>query len=180
MISQISIRSRNSGCDKTILGFTLVELLLVLVFIAISVATITPRLGNSIPAWKVRESSRSMLAAIRLAQQLAISRQEIMAFALDTKNASFTVKSTRGPANSDSTSNDFFIPRQFLGKDIKIVRLEGFEEIGGEKGLVFWPDGRTKMARVTLATSKDGEMAQWHILVKNDGSAMLQEIFGNE
>jgi len=180
MISQISIRSRNSGCDKTVLGFTLVELLLVLVLIAISIATVTPRLSGSVPAWKAGESSRNVLVAIRLAQQLALTEQEIMVFAIDTKNSSFTVKSLDGPTYSDSISKNFSVLRQFLSKDIKIARLKGFEKIGGEECLIFWPDGRTKAARVTLATTRVGEVAQWNILIKSDGSSVLQEIFENE
>ena len=180
MISLISIKTSNTSDGKLIGAFTFIELLLVLILIAISIATITPRLGESACGWQVRESSKNMLAAIRLTQQLAITRQEIITFVLDTESASFSVKSLSQYADSEGRRNDSLIPRQFLGKDVKITQLEGFKQIGSKKGLVFWPDGTTKKAHLILTAERDGEMMEWHISVENDGSAVLQEVFKNE
>lgn len=180
MISRISMRTNNTGRSNGICGFTLVELLLVLALIAISIAAITPRLGESISGWQVRESSKNMLAAIRLARQLAITRQDVMVFALDADSASFTIRSVSHSPSSGSISNDFFVPRQFFGKGVKIVQLEGFDQVGSEKVIVFWPDGMAKKAHVTLAAETDSGMAEWHIFVENDGSVVLQEVFKNE
>jgi len=174
------MRTSNTGRGSGICGFTLVELLLVLVLIAISMAAITPRLGESISGWQVRESSKNMLAAIRLARQLAITRQEVMVFALDKDSAGFTVRRVSHSPDSRGISNDFFVPRQFFGKGVKIAQLEGFDQVGSEKVIVFWPNGRTKKAHVTLAAETDGGMAQWHIFVENDGSVVLKEVFKNE
>lgn len=180
MISQILMRNENAACNRTVFGFTLVELLLVLVLIAISMAAITPKLGSNVPSWQVRESSKNMLATIRLAQRLALTRQEIMVFVVNTNNGSFAVRSVNHSADSDGKSNDFSLPKQFLGKGVKIAQLEGFKQIGSEKGLAFWPDGRTKTAHITLTTKKDSEVAEWHIFIDNNGSAVLQEVVKNE
>lgn len=177
MIFRISMKTSNTSNGKLICGFTLIELLLVLVLMAISVATIAPRVGESVSGWQVREISKNMLATIRLAQQLALTRQEIIFFALDTASTSFTIKKASHTAGSRGTSNNSLVPRQFLGKGAKIVQLEGFQEFGSEKILVFWPDGRTEKAHVIVTTEKDSKIAQWHIFVENDGSAVLQEVF---
>lgn len=177
MIFQISMKTSNTSHGKLICGFTLIELLLVLVLMAISVATIVPRIGESVYGWQVREISKNMLATIKLAQQLALTRQEIIFFALDTDSTSFTIKKASHTASSRGTSNESLVPRQFLGKGVKIVQLEGFQEIDNEKILVFWPDGRTEKAHVILTAEKDSKTTQWHIFVENDGSAVLQEVF---
>ncbi len=163
MISQISKRSPNTGVNKLACGFTLIELLLVLVIMAISVVTITPQLGKSILSWQIREDSRSMLAAIRLARQFAVTRQEIMAFTVDTDKGSFTVKDIGSFSDLDGKNNNSLVSRQFLGKGVRIVRVENFEQVGNEQGLVFWPDGGTKAAHVTLSTDEEGETVGWHI-----------------
>lgn len=181
MISRISMRTENiQGRGNGVCGFTLVELLLVLVLIAVSMAAITPRIGESISGWQVKESSKNMLAAIRLARQMAITSQQVMVFALDSDSTSFTVKSVIHSPGSSEISNDFLVPRQFLGEGVKIVQLEGFDQLGGERVIVFWPDGRAKKTHFTLTAEKDGQIAKWHIFVESEGSVVLQEVLKNE
>lgn len=180
MISRISMRTNNIERSNRICGFTLVELLLVLVLIAISMAAIIPRIGESISGWQVRENSKNMLAVIRLARQMAITMQEVMVFVLDSDSTSFAVKSVSHSPGSSDISNDFLVPRQFLGEGVKIVQLEGFDQLGSERVIVFWPDGRAKKAHFTLATEKDSGKAEWHIFVENDGSVVLHEVLENE
>lgn len=181
MISRISMRTENIlRRDNGVCGFTLVELLLVLVLIAISMAAITPRIGESISGWQVRESSKNMLTVIRLARQMAITMQEVMVFALDTDSTGFSVKSVSHYPPSSDISNDFLVPRQFLGEGVKIVQFEGFDKLGSERVIVFWPDGRAKKTHFTLAAEKDGGKTEWHIFVENDGSVVLREVLKNE
>ncbi|MBW7989243.1 MAG: prepilin-type N-terminal cleavage/methylation domain-containing protein [Planctomycetes bacterium] len=176
MIFQISMKNGKTSNDKLICGFTLVELLLVLVLMAISVATIVPRIGDSVSGWQVREISKNMLATIKLSRQLALTRQEVIFFALDTDSTSFTIKKAGRTVDLYGTAEESLVPRQFLGKGATIVRLEGFQDIGNEKSLVFWPDGRTEKAHVILTSEKDSKTAQWHIFIENDGSAVLREV----
>ena len=180
MISLISMRTNKTSCCKLISGFTLIELFLVVIIIGISIATIMPQLSGSAHGWQGRGTSKNMLAAIRLTQQLAVTRQEIMAFVLDTKSDSFFIKSLNQYRNPGDKSDDFPIPKQFLNKDVKITQLEGFRQIGNDKGLVFWPDGTTQKAHLTLTAERSGEVTEWHISVEDDGSAALQEVFKNE
>ena len=176
MISRTSMSKNSINRSKKNSGFTLVELLLVLVLIAITIATIAPQFRGSIPAWQLRESSKNMLTTIRLARQFALTTQEITLFALDANNASFTVKRIDSSADSDSPGTDLLIQRQFLDLSVKIINVEGFKQIGREKALVFWTDGRTKNAHLTLATDKNAGTTEWHISVKDDGSASLEEV----
>jgi prepilin-type N-terminal cleavage/methylation domain-containing protein len=180
MISRISMKASNINVSKLTCAFTLIELLLVLVIIAIAMATITPRLGDSMSGWQVRENTKNMLSTIKLARQLALTRQEIIVFVLDNKNKSYTVRSLSKPESSEGTSNGNLVPKQFLGEDVKIVQLEGFKQLGNEKNLIFWPDGRTETAHIISTTKKNNKATEWHIYVENDGSAVLQEVSKNE
>ncbi len=65
-------------------------------------------------------------------------------------------------------------------KNVKIVQLEGFDRLGSERVIVFWPDGRAKKAHFTLATETDSGKPEWHIFVENDGSVVLREVLKNE
>lgn len=176
MIFQISMKTSNTSHGKLICGFTLIELLLVLVLMAISVATIVPRIGDSVSGWQVREISKNMLATIKLSRQLALTRQDVIFFALDTDNNSFTIKKASRTFDLYGTADESLVPRQFLGKGATIIRLEGFRDINNEKSLVFWPDGSTEKAHVILTAEKDSKATQWHIFVQNDGSAVLREV----
>jgi prepilin-type N-terminal cleavage/methylation domain-containing protein len=170
------MKKSRAGIDKLICGFTLIELLLVLVLMAISVATIVPRIGDSVSGWQIREISKNMLATIKLSRQLALTRQEVIFFVLDTDSTSFTIKKAGHTFDLYGKTDESLVPRQFLGNGATIVRLEGFQHIGNEKSLVFWPDGRTEKAHVILTSEKDSKAAQWHICIDNDGSAVLQEV----
>lgn len=176
MIFQISMKNGNTSSDNLICGFTLIELLLVLILIAITVATIVPRIGDSVSGWQVREISKNMLATIRIARQLALTSQEVIFFTLNNDSTSFTIKKPSHTVDLYGTADESLVPRQFLGKGATIVLLEGFRDINNEKSLIFWPDGRTQKAHVILTAEKDSKAIQWHIFIENDGSAVLREV----
>lgn len=158
--------SRILMTKNKILGFTLIELLLVLVLMAVATAVITPQIGRGIPAWQMREDSKNILTALRLTRQGAMVRQKTMVFLVDVNNSSFAVKN--------------LIPKQFLGREIKIAELEGFEQVDNRRGLVFWPDGRTTAARITLGVDGSARGGKWNIIIEDDGSVASQEIAGSE
>jgi hypothetical protein len=143
-------------------------------------AAITPRIGESVSAWQVRESSKNILAVIRLARRMAITMQEVMVFALDNEGRGFVVKSISHSPISGDMGNNLLVSRQFLGEGVKIVQLEGFDQHGNERVIVFWPDGSANKALFTLAAEKNIGNSEWHILVENDGSVVLREVLKNE
>jgi len=128
----------------------------------------------------VREDTKNILAVVRLARRAAVEGQEIMVLVVDANEGSFSIKNFNGFINSRGMINNFLVPRQLLGKGVKLVRLEGFEQIGNKEGLIFWPDGRTKEARIELAVDEDGKSGKWHILIDDYGRAVIEEAFKNE
>ncbi len=160
-------------------GFTLLELLIVIVIIAIGTTAIIPQIGQRIPGCQTIENSKNILVAMRLARQFARTSGEITIFVLDTNEMSFAVKTKSSLSDSRAKKSNFLVRRQLLGKNTKIVQLAGFTPIGGEQGLIFWPDGSTNTADIILTTEKKSNFGKWHLHVDSDGSTSLSEVFQN-
>lgn len=176
MIYRISTTKNKSGWAK-VAGFTLVELMLVIVLMTIGTVAIVPGLGRSIPGWEAKEESMNMLSTIRMARQFALTGQRATGFILNANNTGYAVKALADSGDLHSKDNDFLIVRKFSGKSVKITQLEGFERIGNKEVLVFWPDGRGGDAHIKLTADADSGLAGWDIYIKADGSVNLEEVF---
>jgi len=139
-----------------------------------------PRLGGSISGWSAKETATSMLAATVLARKLARTRQHVVALCIDPNGGWFELRLVNDSAELESKSEDSIIARQFLGEGVEVVHIEGFERLGSQQGLVFWPDGRTRAAHIALAARETNELCMWHIIVKQNGDSVLQEVHENE
>ncbi len=152
-----------------------------LVLIGIIASAIIPHLGGSIPAWQVRQEAKSILAAMRFCRRVALEEQEIMVFVVDADEGIFAVEDIDGFVNSNkSAERKFSVRRRFSVTAVKLVQLDGFELIGNKKGLIFWPDGRTKRAQIELAIDEDSKSGRWRILIDDNGRFDIREVFKNE
>ena len=104
---------------------------------------------------------------------------EIVLFIVDVNNGSFAVESVDDSSSLMDTAKNFIVSKHFLGKAVKFTRLEGFKQIGTRQCLVFFPDGSTEKADIELTTDEGSEAGQWHTLIEDDGSAVIQEVFGD-
>ncbi len=89
-------RGNTSGKRK--MGFTLIEMVMVIVIVGIIAMLVTPKLF-SVSETRVHRDSKLLLNYLTMAQELAMSRSESYGICLDTGNNRYTVNKT------DCTSN---------------------------------------------------------------------------
>jgi type II secretion system protein H len=182
MTSQISNNNSTSrGSKRSRCGFTLIELLLVMVLMAISIATILPQLAGRLGARKTRQTALTMAAAVTMAHQLALTTGQIVVFGFDPNNRTYSLRTMNDPAGLiDTTQTDSVLPPQAFDNDIEVASMEGLQKLGDESCAIFWPDGRTQEASVTLAEARDNAAAHWNILIDAAGSVTLKQAYEDE
>ena len=74
-------------------GFTLLEMLVVLVLVAVLTAVAVPAAGGGIQTLRLQSAARHVAAALRLARGRAIRQQEIHLVSLDREQGRVTVAS---------------------------------------------------------------------------------------
>jgi type II secretion system protein H len=169
---------RASSCSRR--AFTLLELMLVLVLIGISTATIVPHLHGTLGRWQLRETARNLQATLQMASQWACVRQETVVFALDTKRGAFSLRPRE--SKRPTAWGSLAVGRQSFGQGIKTTRVEGLTDMGKEKVLVFWPDGTSQPGTIILtgARSDANREPLWQITVDSCGAVRCQEKLADE
>jgi len=149
-------------------GFTLVELVVVLVIIGIMAALIIPQMQGSFEDALLRSSGRKVISVLNLAYGQAVSRNQLHRVHLDSLTGKYVVeKRVRG-----LNSNDGFAPVQDLAggegiidRRISIELRRTVEEAPGENGksegqlvelsepvenIAFFPDGTADGSEILL------------------------------
>jgi len=157
-------------------AFTLLELLLVLLLIGVSAATIVPRLNGTLGRWQCRETAQNLEAVLRLGSEWARIRQEPIAFVLSVARGSFGLRLL---GNEQELRGQIAPPVgwQSVGQGVRITRTEGLEDRGGDQVLVFWPNGASRAASVILTDARSNANRQtvWQIVVDGLGAVRCQE-----
>lgn len=161
-------------------AFTLLELLLVLLLIGISAATIVPHLNGTLGRWQLRETARNLQMTLQAASQWAGVRQEAIVFVLDTKKGTFGLRPLEG--GPSKTGGLLSLGRQSFGQGVEIARLEGLTDQGREKVLVFRPDGTSRAAQIVLTGARPDANREtlWQIAVDDCGVVQCQERLADE
>jgi general secretion pathway protein H len=120
-------------------GFTLIELVVVLVIAGLLLALAPPLVSKAFPAVELRDAARRVAAGLRVARSRAVSRSEEAVWALDLQRRRFTV------TGRDRTYS--------LPEKLTISLFTAQSELHGEgSGAIrFYPDGSSTGGRVTLA-----------------------------
>ena len=88
------------------LGFTLVEMLLVIVIIAIATAVSMPSFVKSLRGNRRRTAARTVIAAGRYARSMAVLHQRPMALTFDLEAGTITVAGTKNVPPPADTAED--------------------------------------------------------------------------
>ncbi len=138
--------SRKLVLSKKIDGFTLMELLVVIIIIGIAFLAVTPNFVNSIRYQKINSAARSTVSVIRYARSLAILKQSDLTLM-------FNLNTGQVDLNSTNTSIPSF-SRSMEGVKLLYIQSENSEPI--TEGLCHIPfkrNGTCKPFAVALGDS---------------------------
>jgi general secretion pathway protein H len=120
-------------------GFTLLELLVVLVLIGLTYALVGPRFTSGGSTAELTAAARQVAAGLRKARSLAIAQRAETTLTIDVEARAFTVAGD--PARRR-------LPR---AASVKVLTAEGEVADATSAAIRFYPDGSSTGGRVTLA-----------------------------
>ena len=154
--------SPKSGLPGRLSGFTLFEMLVVMVVVALSSAMVVPKLAEAIPKYQLKSSAQTLAASLRFAQNRAVSEMRPVAVILDGENGLITIKPMARPespmqtllASTQSGQNDS--AQQYetpAGIGLEVYTSEERYESGVFQ-MVFYPGGNSSGGAVRLQNDR--------------------------
>ncbi len=129
-------------CRGIVGGFTLLELLIVLVIAASVVTLVLPQLSNAMTIVELKSGARKLASALRHARSQAIVRAQEVAVVLDVQERTYQ---TSGFKEIHRLSSDL---------NLKLFTAES-ELLNDETGTIrFFADGSSTGGRITLSASR--------------------------
>ena len=147
-------------------GFTLLELLVVLLLVGVFAAFVLPRAGGSLPGLQLRTAARKMAATFRYATQRAMAEQVMYAVRLNAEAGWVTLTPVPNsgllPADPDfkETAPSSTLDRWQLPEAIRLVFPldRGNQAAGDDYVIFFYPDGSGSGGAVRLAATNGRQM----------------------
>ena len=126
-----------AGDRRGAAGFTLFELLIVLVILGLTVAVAVPLFARALPGLELTASARTVASTLREARSLAIANNREVAVAVDIERRSIDLAGLR---------------TEFLDEGISLRLFTAAEELidRGAGRIRFYPDGTSTGGRVRL------------------------------
>lgn len=118
-------------------GFTLIEVLVVLVMLAVLAGTLAFNMSGSLQASKIRAASKELVAALRYTRSQAVVKHEQQRLMINVKE-----KSYQAPGKPKVT-----LPE---GMELKVFAAESEVPSEDSAGFRFFSDGSSTGGRVTL------------------------------
>lgn len=142
MTSQTSAWAKRPGLD----GFTLLELVIVLLILSAMVTVIMPYAGRSNETLKLEQESLNIAESIRYAIDRAITGNRSTMFVIDPQDRCYRLQAAVGiNAVNFKPIDDAHGAARHFGKAIRVIDVDGFDV--GAKGyyIIFdsrsiWPD----------------------------------------
>ena len=144
---------------RACLGFTLLELTLVMFFMALIAGLATPFVMSTLDRMKLQTSARQITSALRYARSKAITIKQPVVFNGDLTHNQFWVI----PAHENATPrivslNDPVRLDHFLDEDEK----ETFRD--GEFTITFFPQGNSSGGLIGMGIEKSGESESHYVI----------------
>lgn len=119
-------------------GFTLLELIVVLVLAVLLLALVPPLISSAMPGAEINGAARKIAAGLRYTRSRAVATQQEQALVVDLEQRSFTVPGRKQAVNLPSSLHIKLLTTR---ADLQNERLGGIR---------FFPDGSSTGGRVTL------------------------------
>jgi general secretion pathway protein H len=140
-------------------GFTLLELLVVLVLISILSALVAPRVGNSIRNMTLTAAAQKMAASLRYARSRAVSEKVTYIAQLNFKKASLSILTAQESAGANG--GKLSVDGEEKGSRPKVYDLPGGVQLAKAKSgedeadsglfqIFFFPNGSTSGGWIVL------------------------------
>ena len=148
-------------------GFTLLELLVVLVLVSLMTALVAPRLAGTLASTSARTSVKRIAAALRYARNHAASEKAVYVAAFHRESSRVAVgklpEFTEERAASSSGELLLIDPKVFsLANGIRIeeiAKASGETDDADPARIVFYPNGASSGGKVIVADEKDRQSA---------------------
>ena len=136
-VAAAKTRMSSAGSKARLAGYTLVELLVVLLIMSGLLALVPPLFDRGLSTTELRSVAREMMAAMRHARSAAVSRREPVAFTLDLEQHLFRVDERRPVA---------------LPEALELELVTGESELRGQGAgaITFYSDGSASGGKLTL------------------------------
>ena len=122
-------------------GFTLLEVLVVLVIIAMATTFAALALGGGLDSMRLRSSSKEIAAQLRYTRTQAIATGQPQRFTIDPRGHRWQAAGKRQGSIPPSLGVDFIGAREVQPR-------------AGEGGILFFPDGASTGGRIQLSVKR--------------------------
>lgn len=135
-------------------GFTLIELVLVMLIIGLLLAIVAPALGGLLRSQRMDQSARTIIALLQEARARSAADAKPYRLAIDTEDNTCWLEAL--------TPEGFERPRATAGKVVELeskllIELQGGTEEGELLYVRVDPDGTGELAQITMTREDDGK-----------------------
>lgn len=139
-----------TGCARSASGFTLMELLVVLVLVAVIVALAPPLWSNAVPAAEHRAAARQIAQMLKAARSEAVARRIDVPVEFDLTARQIRLAAPQGAATSNRV---YTLPE---GIALELTTTVAETQSPERASVRFYPDGGSSGGRVTLRVGERG------------------------
>ncbi len=136
-VATVRIRTSPAGSRGRTAGFTLVELLVVLLIMGLMASIAAPYFGRLAPRLEAKATARQVVSLLRSARGVAIRDNREVAVVVDLDDRTLTIESGRGMTIDSGLGLQLFTGTAELIDD-------------GSGRIRFYPDGTSTGGRVTI------------------------------
>jgi general secretion pathway protein H len=158
-------------------GFTLIEILVVLVLISLTTALVIPNFGSNISGIRMKSGLREILTALRYARNSAVMKKQISRVVFDLDEMVYRIEQA-GAEDLHDMEESFASPWMLLGvkelpSEISHFDLQLYGEWTGYdslKEIVFYPEGDSSGGEIEIRD----EMGRSYIVTVNPFTGMIR------